>query len=88
MTQSEVYESPVDGGPARVEAASEAAYHDAWVEHALPREPDLLAMAISGGLIADRLAWVFVRGLSGRMPTCVPHSDSAVMGLLRGDRGP
>ena len=62
MTQSEVYESPVDGGLARVEAVSEAAYHDAWVEHALPREPDLLAMAISGGLIADRLAWVFVAG--------------------------
>ena len=62
MTQSEVYESRVDGGLARVEAVSEAAYHDAWVEHALPREPDLLAMAISGGLIADRLAWVFVAG--------------------------
>ena len=62
MTHSKVYESLVAGGLHRVEAATEAAYRDAWTEHALPREPDLLAMAISGGLIADRVAWVFVAG--------------------------
>ena len=62
MTHSKVYESLVESGLHRVEAATEAAYRDAWTEHALPREPDLLAMAISGGLIADRVAWVFVAG--------------------------
>ena len=62
MTQSMVYESLVEGGLHRVESPTEAAYRDAWTEHALPREPDLLAMAISGGLIADRVAWVFVAG--------------------------
>ena len=62
MTHSKVYESLVEGGLRRVEAANEAAYRDAWTEHALPRGPDLLAMAISGGMIADRMAWVFVAG--------------------------
>ena len=62
MTHSKVYESLVEGGLRRVEAANEAAYRDAWIEHALPLEPDLLAMAISGGMIADRMAWVFVAG--------------------------
>ena len=62
MTHRQVYESLVEDGLHRVESASEAAYRDAWTEHALPREPDLLAMAISGGIIADRMAWVFVAG--------------------------
>ena len=62
MTHSKVYESLVEGGLHRVEAATEAAYCDAWAEHALPRGPDLLAMAMSGGMIADRMAWVFVAG--------------------------
>ena len=62
MTDSKVYESLVEGGLQRVESASEAAYRDAWTEHSFPREPDLLAMATSGGLIADRVAWVFVAG--------------------------
>ena len=62
MTHSKVYESLVESGLHRVEAATETAYRGAWTEHALPREPDLLAMAISGGLIADRVAWVFVAG--------------------------
>lgn len=62
MTHSKLYESLVEGGLRRVEAANEAAYRDAWIEHALPLEPDLLAMAMSGGMIADRMAWVFVAG--------------------------
>ena len=62
MAHSKVYESLVQGGLHRVEAATEAAYRDVWTEHALPRGPDLLAMAVSGGLIADRMAWVFVAG--------------------------
>ena len=62
MTHSKVYESLVEAGLHRVESTSESAYRDAWTEHALPREPDLLAMAIGGGLIADRVAWVFVAG--------------------------
>ena len=62
MTQSKVYESLVEDGLSRVVSASETSYRDAWTEHALPRESNLLAMAISGGLIADRVAWVFVAG--------------------------
>ncbi len=62
MTHSKVYETLVAAGLNRIESASEAAYRDAWTERVVPLEPDPLAMAIAGGLIADRMAWVFVAG--------------------------
>ena len=74
MTHSKVYESLVEGGLHRVESPTEAAYRDAWTEHALPREPDLLAMAISGGLIADRVAWVFVAGYQAACRNVFPSA--------------
>ena len=62
MTYNKVYETLVATGLKRIEAASEAAYRDAWNERVVPLDSDPLAMAIAGGLIADRMAWVFVAG--------------------------
>jgi len=62
MTYNKVYESLVATGLKRIESASEAAYRDAWNERVVPLDSDPLAMAIAGGLIADRMAWVFVAG--------------------------
>ena len=43
--------------------ASEAEYLALWKASLATQEPlDLLAMAITGGLLADRMAWVFVGG--------------------------
>jgi hypothetical protein len=62
MTYNKVYETLVATGLKRIESASEAAYRDAWNERVVPLDSDPLAMAIAGGLIADRMAWVFVAG--------------------------
>ena len=43
--------------------ASEAEYLALWKASLATQEPlDLLAMAVTGGLLADRMAWVFVGG--------------------------
>jgi hypothetical protein len=45
------------------EVASEAQYLAAWNEHVQPRAADgSFALALAGGYLADRLAWVFVAG--------------------------
>lgn len=56
------YESLAGDGLCRFDCPTEADYHKAWKQYALPREPNLLEMALVGGSIADRLAWVFVSG--------------------------
>ena len=62
MTYNKVYETLVATGLKRIESTSEAAYRDVWNERVVPLDSDPLAMAIAGGLIADRMAWVFVAG--------------------------
>ncbi len=48
--------------PANI-CATEAEYLDMWQKHvASQTKGDLLAMAVAGGLLADRMAWVFVGG--------------------------
>ena len=62
MPGTEFYKPLVANGPRQIAAPTEADYHRAWRQHALPRADNLLAMAVTGGLIADRLAWVFMAG--------------------------
>jgi len=48
---------------AHVEVASEAQYLAAWSEHVQSRTAEgSFALALAGGYLADRLAWVFVAG--------------------------
>lgn len=43
--------------------ATEAEYLELWRKHvAVQTQGDFLAMAVAGGLLADRMAWVFVGG--------------------------
>ena len=51
----------LDGSITPIDAVDEAAYLEEWTKAAAPL-PTPLAMAITGGAIADRLAWVFVAG--------------------------
>lgn len=62
MAGTEFYKPLVANGPRRMHCADEAAYLDAWRSHALPQVDALLPMAVTAGLVADRLAWVFVAG--------------------------
>lgn len=61
VSYSAFYKPLVASGPRRESAMEEAQYHKLWREYAKGQE-DLLAMAVTGGLVADRLAWVFVAG--------------------------
>ena len=61
MPELEFYKPIVADGPRRIDAATEVEYHQAWSHHASGCD-DLLAMALTGGLVADRLAWVFMAG--------------------------
>ena len=62
MAGTEFYKPLVANGPRRMDCADEAAYLHAWRAHALPLAGDLLPMAVTAGLVADRLAWVFIAG--------------------------
>ena len=70
-----IYLSLVDEGLRRVESGTEADYRDAWMLYALPRHPDLLAMAVAGGIVADRLAWVFVSGYQAGCRHTFPSAE-------------
>ncbi len=74
MSYSEFYKPLVASGPRRQTAAEESQYHGLWREHAQPHE-DLLAMAVTGGLVADRLAWVFVAGYQAACRRAFPKAS-------------
>ena len=61
MSEEEFYKPLVANGPRRKVAETESEYKTIWIEHAFDID-DLLSMAVTGGLIADRLSWVFVAG--------------------------
>ena len=61
MSEEEFYKPLVANGPRRKVAESEFEYKKIWIEHTSHID-DLLSMAVTGGLIADRLSWVFVAG--------------------------
>lgn len=56
------YRPIVADGPKQQHSASEQAYRNVWLTDAAPRAANLLSMALVGGLIADRLSWVFIAG--------------------------
>lgn len=61
MDEEEFYKPLVANGPRRITAETELAYKKVWNDHASD-VADLLPMAVTGGLVADRLSWVFVAG--------------------------
>ena len=62
MTQLDFCDRLLAQGPRRIACADEGAYLAAWTAHAQPLTDDLLSMALMGGLVSDRLAWVFLAG--------------------------
>jgi alkylation response protein AidB-like acyl-CoA dehydrogenase len=52
-------------------APTEADYHAVWLEHGVG-VLDPYMMAVLGGALADRLAWVFVAGYQGTIRRCFP----------------
>ncbi len=67
-----VIDDLLDNPPAREQAETEAEWHDVWERHDLGQHaPE--AMAVMGGLHADRLAWVFVSGYQAAMIRCFPE---------------
>lgn len=53
-------------------SATEADYADAWQEQAWVSN-DLVELAVTGGLIADRMAWVFVAGYQSALRHTFPN---------------
>ena len=49
------------GNHTPVELPNEQTYADAWLQE-VAHKPTLTAQAVQGGLLADRMAWVFVAG--------------------------
>ena len=74
MSYSKFYKPLVASGPRRADAPDEATYHELWTTHAEAHQDDLLAMAVVGGLVSDRLAWVFAAGYQAACRRAFPHS--------------
>lgn len=73
-----VIEGVLAGTIGPIDAATEGAYHAAWLERDLgSREPAV--MAALGGALADRLPWVFMAGYEATLRRCFPD--------LRAERG-
>lgn len=62
----------LDNPPTRDRAETEAKWRQVWERHDLGQHAPV-AMAIMGGLHADRLAWVFVSGYQAAMTHCFPE---------------
>lgn len=62
----------LDNPPPRDRAETEAEWRQVWDRHDLGQHAPV-AMAIMGGLHADRLAWVFVSGYQAAMTHCFPE---------------
>lgn len=63
-------------GTRRMVCADEAAYLTAWQTHSRPFTHALLPMAVAGGLIADRLSWVFQAGYQAACRDVFPDARS------------
>lgn len=57
----------------RMPCTDEAAYLAAWKAHALPLADGPLPLAVAGGMIADRLAWVFQAGYQAACRDAFPE---------------
>ncbi|MDF1720232.1 MAG: hypothetical protein P1U65_06145 [Minwuia sp.] len=73
----------LDNPPDRDTAATEAEWRQIWMQHDLGQHAPV-AMAIMGGLHADRLAWVFVSGYQAAMAHCFPELPVAGWSALAG----
>jgi len=62
----------LDGSIAPIDAPDEAAYLEEWTKAAAPL-PAPLTMAVAGGAIADRLAWVFIAGYQAALRRVFPE---------------
>ncbi|GMU39710.1 MAG: hypothetical protein AMXMBFR23_05760 [Chloroflexota bacterium] len=71
MDVPELIERIRTGVIAPIDAPDEADYHRAWIEGGV-NGPDPLAVAIIGGAMADRLAWVFLAGYQATITRCFP----------------
>ncbi len=75
MSEIEFYKPLVANGPRRIDAPTEADYLSAWQQHAQPLQSDLLACAVTGGLIADRPAWAFMAGYQAACRHAFPGAE-------------
>jgi hypothetical protein len=78
------------GVKASVNSATEESYRELWLS-GVAQQNDLGLMAVQGGLLADRLAWVFVAGYQAALRRTFPDqaysgwAASAVSEDRRGD---
>lgn len=63
-------------GARRMPCTHEAAYLAAWKARALPLADSPLPLAVAGGMIADRLAWVFQAGYQAACRDAFPEIRS------------
>lgn len=69
---TDVINDLLDNPPTRDRADTESEWRQVWEQHDLGQHGPV-AMAIMGGLRADRLAWVFVSGYQAAMTHCFPE---------------
>ena len=72
------------GHPEPIVCSEETAYLQLWIQQ-VSQQQDPALMAVHGGMLADRMAWVFVAGYQGLAPY-LPRSGASKMGCPCGVR--
>ena len=73
------------GHPEPIVCSEETAYLQLWIQQ-VSQQQDPALMAVHGGMLADRMAWVFVAGVSSGLAPYLPRSGASKMGCPCGVR--